>query len=320
MKILVVRFSSIGDIVLTTPVVRTLHEQLGAEVHFLTKKGFASILVSNPHIAKVWTIEKKLSSVLPALKAEGFDAVIDLHHNLRTFILRQRLGVKRFYCFDKLNFEKWLLVKFKINRLPQTHIVERYLAAAAPLDVKYDGKGLDYFIPTQDEVELSSLHTSLQAYNYTALVVGAAHATKRPPIDVLQAMCKQLPKPIVVLGGKEDRQVGEQLANGTDIINACGAYNLNGSASLLRQSKQVIAPDTGLMHIAAALRKDIKVIWGSTVPEFGMYPFLPEGQGRFENLEVKDLGCRPCSKIGFAACPKGHFKCMRELDLSRLGE
>ncbi|NJN77338.1 MAG: glycosyltransferase family 9 protein [Saprospiraceae bacterium] len=117
-KILIVRFSSIGDIVLTTPVIRCLKLQTGAEIHFLTKQNYQSIIQSNPYIDKIWTIEKTVSEIGKALKNENFDLIIDLHKNLRTLHLRFILNVKTL-SFNKLNFEKWLMVKFKINRLPK---------------------------------------------------------------------------------------------------------------------------------------------------------------------------------------------------------
>ena len=95
------------------------------------------------------------------------------------------------------------------------------------------------------------------------------------------------------------------------IHNGCGRYSLHQSASLLRQAAFVVSHDTGLMHIAAAFGQRIYSIWGNTVPEFGMYPFRTE----YEALEVPGLPCRPCSKIGFAQCPQGHFRCMRAQNL-----
>jgi ADP-heptose:LPS heptosyltransferase len=130
LKILIIRFSSIGDIVLTTPVIRCLKQQLkGAEIHYLTKKNFETVLSSNRYIDKLHLLDKKLSVTISRLKAEKFDVVIDLHHNLRTLIIKTRLGV-RSSSFDKLNWQKWLIVNFKINRLPAVHIVDRYLKTA----------------------------------------------------------------------------------------------------------------------------------------------------------------------------------------------
>ena len=126
-KILIVRFSSIGDIVLTSPVIRCLKQQLkDVEIHYLTKENFKSVVELNPNIDKLHTFKKDLKPVLNQLKKEKFDYVIDLHKNIRSFRVKLALGCKS-YSFKKLNFEKWLLVNFKINHLHKKHIVERYL-------------------------------------------------------------------------------------------------------------------------------------------------------------------------------------------------
>jgi ADP-heptose:LPS heptosyltransferase len=323
-KILVIRFSSIGDIVLTTPVVRCLKEQLGAEVHFLTKKGFEKILINNPNIDRVFSIEKKVSEIIESLKAEHYDYVIDLHNNIRSWQVKSALGVKS-YSFDKLNFEKWLIVNLKINRLSNVHIVDRYLATIKDLGVKNDGQGLDYFIPKEDEVDVAALLKdnftpkgapqyfelkNEKIGSYIAFVIGAAHATKRLPVEKIIEICNGLDLPVLLLGGKEDKAIGDIIASKSNhyVFNICGILNLNQSASVVKQAHKVITHDTGLMHIAAAFHKDIIAIWGNTIPEFGMTAYTES----VENFEVEGLKCRPCSKIGHQECPKGHFDCMKK--------
>jgi ADP-heptose:LPS heptosyltransferase len=321
MKVLVIRFSSIGDIVLTTPVVRGLQQQLGAEVHYLTKRAFRSIVATNPHISKVYAIERKVSEALPALKQEGYDGIIDLHRNLRSAQVKWALG-RPAYAFDKLNWEKWLLVNLRIDRLPAVHIVDRYLAAVQPLGVQPDGQGLDFFIPEEDEVDTARFFAR-QALGppeppppYVAFAIGAAHATKRLPTAQIIEICQGLSSPVVLLGGPGDADAGQEIAAavGERVHNTCGLLNLHQSASLVRQAAKVITHDTGMMHIAAAFAKDIISVWGNTVPAFGMYPYYPpNGPGRNTTVEVPGLRCRPCSKIGYARCPKGHFRCMRNI-------
>jgi ADP-heptose:LPS heptosyltransferase len=327
MKVLVIRFSSIGDIVLTTPVVRVLKTQLSdAEVHFATKDKFAVLLRSNPYVDKVQILEESLRAFIRQLKAERYDYVIDLHNNLRTRIIKTALGVKA-YSFNKLNLEKWLLVNLKINRLPNVHIVDRYLDTIKPLGLKADALGLDYFIPEKDNVPLDWLPSEFQK-GYVAYAMGAQHNTKKLPLKRMIELCDKINKPIVLLGGKEDFEAAEvvrefferpaqsdyetgltELGKKTIVFNACGKFNINQSASLVKHARYVFAHDTGLMHIAAALKKEVFSIWGNTMPEFGMYPY----RTKFTVLENKKAACRPCSKIGYAACPKGHFKCMNEI-------
>lgn len=314
-KILVIRFSSIGDIVLTTPVLRCLKLQANAEVHYLTKKPFAGILESNPYVSRIYSIEKDIREVAPRLKAENYDLVIDLHHNLRSAAVKLKLG-KPSRSFRKLNVKKWLAVNLKADVLPRLHIVDRYLETIKDLGVVNDGKGLDHFIPEKDNVPLSELPESHRG-GYTGFVIGAKHFTKQLPAEKIISICKKLGSPVALLGGKEDFEKGELIrkAMGANIFNACGKFSLHQSASLIRQASRIITHDTGLMHIAAAFQKDIISVWGNTIPEFGMYPYLgTKGNVRSTMAEVKGLSCRPCSKIGYSKCPKGHFKCMMEID------
>ena len=314
-KILVVRFSSIGDIVLTSPVLRCLKLQLGAEIHFVTKKVFSSLVQSNPFLDKIHTFDNQLSEIIPELQKENFDFVVDLHHNLRSGQLKRALK-KPSASLNKLNIKKFLLVHFKTDRMPDIHIAERYLQVTEGLGVKNDHKGLDFFIPPNEEVDVDQIPELRKGY--IGFAIGAQHFTKRLPVDKIISMCKKTEETIVLLGGKEDEAAAELVckAVGKSVINACGKYTLLQSASLVRQAKKIITHDTGLMHIAAAFKKEIISIWGNTVPAFGMYPYLsghgPNGAGTI--VEVKGLSCRPCSKIGFNKCPKGHFKCMNLID------
>ncbi len=318
MKILILRFSSIGDIVLTTPVVRCIKKQYPeAEVHFVTKKAFSPIVQTNPYISKVHLLNDSLMDLVNELKQEKFDYVIDLHHNQRTFILKTMLGVKA-YSFNKLNFEKWLMVNFKINRLPQKHIVDRYLETCAPLGVVNDVAGLDYFIPEDDKVDTTDLPEGCHK-GYVAWVIGAKQHTKKFPVDKVALAIGKLNYPVVLLGGKEDIAEGESIAqlaviNNPAVYNVAGKFTLNQSASVVQQARLVVTNDTGLMHIAAALKKPIISIWGNTIPGFGMGPYYGNAKVKHYKFEIEGLSCRPCSKLGYEQCPKGHFKCMREMD------
>jgi len=308
-KILIIRFSSIGDIVLTTPVIRCLKKQLNAEVHYLTKSSFKGILNNNPYVDKVHTIEKEISSELIAeLKNENFDFIADLHHNLRTLRLKKALNISS-KSFPKYNIQKWLLVNLKIDRMPKMHIVDRYMETVSSLGVVNDAKGLDYFIPETSKVDLSRL-PEIQSNGYVGIVIGGQHATKMMPILKLIELCDSLSEPIVLLGGPEDKLRGEEIVNavGVKVFNGCGQFKLDESASLVQQANWIITHDTGLMHIAAAFKKRIVSVWGNTVPELGMYPYLPDPSSKI--VQIKGLSCRPCSKIGYSKCPKSHFKCM----------
>ena len=307
LKILVVRFSSIGDIVLTTPVVRMLKKQLNAQVHFLTKSAYVSLLKNNPYIDSVYQIDNSISEVIADLKKEKYDYVIDLHSNLRTQILKFRLGMPA-KSFNKLNIEKFMLTNFKLDKMPKIHIVDRYLETVKHLGVKNDNQGLDFFLSANDKLDIS-----IFPKNYIIFVIGGQHATKILPNEKIISIIKKVNKPVLLVGGSEDAHRGEEIAKACNkVVNTCGKYSILHSASLVQQATMVITHDTGMMHIAAAFNKKIYSVWGNTVPEFGMYPYKASASSRM--IEVKRLSCRPCSKIGYAKCPKGHFKCMQEID------
>lgn len=313
MKILLVRFSSIGDIVLTTPILRCLKKQLpNIELHYLTKNKFLSVIENNPYVDKFHSINDSIFEITSELKKENYDYIIDLHHNLRTLKLKLTLGKKSF-SFDKLNWEKFLMVQFKQNKLPNIHIVDRYFETVKTLGIKNDLQGLDYFIPTKDTVDIKSQLPKSFQDGFNVLVVGGSYYTKQIPYNKLIEICNKSTFPLVLLGGKEDKAIAEAVVKlyPNKTINGCGAYNLNQSASIIQQAQKIITSDTGLMHIAAAFKKEIISVWGNTIPEFGMGPYLTDPKSKI--LEVKNLSCRPCSKLGHKNCPKKHFKCMNDI-------
>jgi ADP-heptose:LPS heptosyltransferase len=313
-KFLIIRFSSIGDIVLTTPVVRCLKKQVeGAEIHYLTKIQYAPILQSNPYIKKVFTLKDSLSEVIDELKQEKYHYIIDLHKNIRTKIIRSQLKTLAF-GFNKLNTPKWLMVNFKINRLPEKHIVDRYFDAVKLFDVKNDQKGLDYFIDSHNPIDKKVSLAQPFSGGYIGFAIGAKHNTKRLPTEKIISICKMLQLPVVLLGDENDSDIGKKIkkALGKNIHNGCGKYTLAQSAMIIKDADAIIAHDTGLMHIAAAFEKKIISIWGNTIPAFGMYPYMPHPSSKI--IEVKNLKCRPCSKLGFDKCPKNHFRCMQDIN------
>lgn len=320
MKVLILRFSSIGDIVLTTPVLRALKDQLyDVEIHFLTKESFRPILENNSDIDRLWTIKRSLSEISEALKNENFDAIIDLHSNVRTLMLKLILRRKS-YSFAKLNLKKWILTNFKLNLLPEIHIVDRYFKTVENLGVKNKNYNCQYTLTDRDKVDIEANY-QLKEQQYFGFAIGAQYATKRLPVNKMIELLKGIESPILLLGGKEDRTVGDEIVknlSSNHIINTCGNHTISESAFLVSKSKGLITHDTGLMHIATCFNIPIISIWGNTVPSLGMYPYYPNANISFTINEVKDLSCRPCSKIGFSKCPKGHFNCMNKQDLNQI--
>ncbi len=305
MKVLIIRFSSIGDIVLTTPVIRCLKEQVKeVEIHYLTKAGYASLLTNNVHLTKIWSFSGELKELIPQLKNEKFDHIIDLHNNLRSkrVSMALRVTTKR---VNKLNWEKWWLVRTGKNLLPDVHIVDRYIEAANRIGIENDQKGLDYAIP-----DAVTLPTGLPS-SFVCYAIGGQHATKKMPTNKIIDMCNEIKSSVVLIGGKEDADAANEVASKCkNVYNYCGKLSINESAKVMAHSKLVLTHDTGMMHIASALNKRVISIWGNTIPAFGMYPYQADETS--VQFEVKGLSCRPCSKIGFDKCPKGHFRCMND--------
>lgn len=306
LKILVVRFSSIGDIVLTTPVVRALKKQLNAEVHFLTKSSFTSLLINNPYVDVVYQIDKSVNEVSSDLKNEKYDLVVDLHSNLRSAKLRN-IG-KKYVKYNKDTFKKFLFVQFSVDRLKSKHTVERYFDTLDKMSVKNDNKGLDFFLSKKDEIDLTVFPKP-----YITFAIGGTHFTKKLPTEKIISICKKRNETVVLIGGPEDFEIGKIIESNCDnVINTCGKHNINESAFIVNNSDLLITHDTGMMHIAAALGKKIFSIFGGTHPNLGFIPYMPNSENRI--IQIENLNCRPCHRYGKSKCPKGHFKCMQKID------
>ncbi|WP_214070237.1 glycosyltransferase family 9 protein [Mucilaginibacter sp. dw_454] len=315
MKILVIRFSSMGDIIYTTPVVRCLKKQLpDAEVHFITKPAFKYIYDNNPYVDKLLLLKPKLSDTIADIKAEGYDHVVDLHNNLRTAIIKFRIGIPS-STYKKQTIRKWLSLKFNLKLVPPVHLVDRYMKAVAVLGVKNDDQPIDYYIKAK--YQLDKLLPVSHQKGFIAFVIGATHFTKRMPNQKIISICKELDLPIVLLGGNDVKANGDEIAAtlGDKAYNACGVTSLDESVFLISKANKIIGFDTGLTHIAEAFDRPIVSVWGGTVPELlGVQPY------KVKEVLVAgvELECRPCSKFGLPACPLGHFKCMNDIDESQV--
>ncbi len=327
MRLLFIRFSSIGDIVFTTPAIRCAKQQIpGVELHFLTKASMKAVTEANPYIDHFHYFDKDLNATIKGLKAFQFDYIIDLHRNLRTFQIQKALGVPSL-SYHKLSLQKLLLTKLHLNYMPARHIVDRSLDTLSALGVVNDGKGLDYFIPKEATLPSNALPASFQS-GYIALVIGASYATKKLPVASLQALCHKIPYPIVLIGGKEDQAEGAAIEaiNPIKIWNACGKFNLHESALLVKQSKTVISHDTGFLYIACAFHKKTVAIWGATAPALQVEPYYPTNMDSskqnvwYYNAIVPNLPCQPCSNYGTKQCPQGHFACMKKQDLQSIAD
>ncbi|MGQ9863570.1 MAG: glycosyltransferase family 9 protein [Bacteroidia bacterium] len=302
MKLLVVRLSSMGDILLTTPILRALRENLPtAEIHFLLKKPYAPLLTTCPYVDHVisWGELRDISA---------YEWVIDLQKNLRT--LPFRMQARRYTTFPKKNFTKWLWVRGWTKK-PIPPIVERYAMALAPLGITLQSKFLEVF-PTRYEIEeayqkLSSLPKDKPRWG---LGLSATYPTKRWLPAYFSEIAHKLQASVVLLGGEKEKEIGLYLESKLKLpcLNAVG-MDIRQTIALMGHLNGIFTHDTGLMHIARALGLPGVIFWGNTSSAFGMGP-MPEEP--FLSLEV-ELPCRPCSKLGYTYCPKGHFSCMRAL-------
>ena len=340
MRLLFIRFSSIGDIVFTTPAIRCAKQQIpGVEIHFLTKAAMKAVTIGNPYIDHFHYFDKDLQATINQLKACKFDYIIDLHKNYRTYQIQKALGVPSL-SYEKLSLQKFLLTKLHLNFMPMRHIADRCLDALSSLGVVNDGKGLDYFIPKETTINAVALPASFES-GYIALVIGASYATKKLPVSALQQLCHKIPYPIVLIGGKEDEAEGAavEAINPIKVWNACGKFNLQESALLVKQSRTVISHDTGFLYIACAFHKKTVAIWGATSPALQVEPYYPVAQQvnqttlntntastilnnneMYFNAIVPNLTCQPCSNYGTNHCPQGHFACMQQQDLKSIAD
>ncbi|MDR3047597.1 MAG: glycosyltransferase family 9 protein [Bacteroidales bacterium] len=318
-KVLIIRFSSIGDIVLTTPIIRCLKQNFPEnQIHFLTKQGYQEVLANNPYIDKLHLFSGHLKETISKLQAEKFDYIVDLQHNLRSKQILNCLHVPH-RTFKKLNFRKWITVNLKLEVMPQMHIVDRYFEAIKDFNIKNDLQGLDFFICENEQFDTDDLPAVFED-GYVAISLGAQHKTKRIPPQKIVEAAHGIFKPLLLLGGKDCIEEGELIVSelGERVFNGCGKFTLHQSAYFIQHSDCVLTGDTGLMHIAAALHKPIISVWGNTIPEFGMYPYMPLEREKFDLIEVTSLACRPCSKLGYKSCPKHHFKCMNNISSQQI--
>jgi heptosyltransferase-2 len=308
MKFLIVRLSSMGDVVLTTPIVRALAQRFPeAEIHFLTREAYAPLLRHHPCIAAVHTWPPS-----PALQNTIWEGVIDLQKNLRTLALRWRLRYRHFTTFPKENLRKWQMVRQK-RPIPLRHIVLRYGVALQPWNILPEELGpLEVHIPLSicERVRQEIQETGLQA-PWLSIGLGGTYPTKKWPTPYYQALLRELGWGAILLGGVAEATDAATIAQSVDqpILNAAGRYSLLETAAAIAEAPLLLTHDTGTLHLGAAMGTPTVVLWGNTVPEFGMGPW----QVPHWDIQAHHLRCRPCSKLGFSSCPRGHHDCMRAL-------
>lgn len=320
-KILIIRFNAIGDIILTTPVIRAIHHQIKqAEIHILVNQKYQNVLANNPYISKIHTYSNNKNQVVEQLKTEQFNFVLDLQNTRKSHKICHQLNLPH-SSFNKLKIKKLIYTRLKINTLPLNHIVDRYFDAAKPLLIVNDGRGLDFNIPETEKFNTDNLPIFFED-GFIAILLDADKGTKKIPINKLMEIIPMLLKPVVLIGDKNSSAIGDELVNrlGDRVYNICGQLSVNQYASLIDQSLCVLTGDNDYMQVAAALRKPICSLWGSSIPEFGNYPYMPTDRELFRMFEICSIKCRPCGKRGFRKCPHRNFKCMNRISSFEVAE
>lgn len=321
MRILIIRFSSAADILLATPIVRAISQQIkDSEIHFLVNKKNQELLASNPHIKKIHIYQDSTKALVEELKAEHFDFIVDLQHNRRT---KRICGQLNLPCsFLKTHpFKRWMCIRLKINTLPHLHYVERYFETVEAIGVHNDHQGLEYHIPEKEIFDTDNLPVFFED-GYVAVILDTERATQRIPTPKIIEIASILHKPVIIIGGMEVQHIGQEIAAtlGDRAYNTCGQLNLNQNASLIQQSACVLTGDSVFMHLATALNKPVCSLWGSTIPEFGKYPYMPEQRQLFRIFEICSLKCRPCAQRGYKKCPRRHFRCMNNIPATEVAD
>jgi lipopolysaccharide heptosyltransferase II len=323
-RILILRLSSIGDIVLASPLVRVLrHRFPQAQIDFVVKVQFANLVLSNPNLSTVLTLDTKqgrrgLAQLKNTLRSRSYDLIIDIHNNFRTAYLRRIRGASVF-TLKKYKLQRFFLVKFGLNFYRRiVPVYQRYIDSVAALQVRDDGLGPEFFVTADASGHVASVLSSLglQPHKLTiGMAPGAGFSTKRWPsdyfIETAGKFIASMGAQIVLLGDTKEAELCAVIEKsvGKAVINAASRFSLMESAAALAVCDLLICNDTGLMHLATALKKPVVAIFGPTTRQFGFFPF---GQNS-RVIENMNLACRPCTHIGRNHCPKKHFKCMKEI-------
>jgi lipopolysaccharide heptosyltransferase II len=321
-QILIIRLSSLGDILFTTPLIRVLRKRFPhSQIHFLTNTRYKELLQNNPYLDKVVTLGDSAGlgqtwSMGKRLRKDKYDAVIDQHGSLRSLIIRQVIKAPRIFALRKFRFYRTMLILGKRNLYPNDHGMALWMMdAAKSLGIYDDGDGLDFFVNPDIELRLKNqLESKIGQKNIIALAPGARHFTKRWLIerwcDLAKMIISKSDANILVLGSVEDKKLGDEIVStiGDRGWNVAGKFSLEETAAALSHCQLTISNDSGLMHVSAARKVPVVGIFGPTIRAFGFYPFRVPYR-----IVEKSLSCRPCSTKGSSRCPLGHFRCMKNI-------
>jgi lipopolysaccharide heptosyltransferase II len=322
MKILIIRLSSIGDILLSTAFIRQARQTFpDAEIDFIVKKRFSDLVQFNPHINHVFEYDDKsqtnLTEFVKLFKGQKYDYIFDLHHNLRSIYLRKKIAAQKRFHIKKDKLAQTALVKFKWRIYDRIKTIpERYSEVGNASGIIDDGLGLEVFWSKEIETEVTKKFREIEidmSRPMIGLAPGAGFFTKRWPIEYFEQLINLINKEngynILVIGGEDEFEQGNKLNNFPNVYNFAGKLNILESGAAISKLKCLISNDSGMMHMATSVQTPVVAIFGSSVQEFGFFPYRAKGVV----IENENLACRPCSHIGKASCPKDHFKCMNDI-------
>jgi len=324
-KILIIRLSSIGDILLATPLLRVLRKKFPvAEIDFIIKQQYSDLLKTNPYINNLITFDasdgwKELKSIKKQLKERKYNLIVDIHKNFRSFYLKTSLPGKKI-SYKKYVFKRLMLAKLGWNLYREViPVSQRYIDCLSLFGIENDLMGPEFFLENtaQKNIDILLINNGLSKDQPTiCLAPGAGLATKRWPVEnfinIAQKFLNELNAQIILLGDKQDQSLTQKIADQLSgrVLDLAGKLNIMETACAMNHADLVITNDTGLMHLASALNKKIIAIFGPTTRELGFFPLNPFARV----IENNNLKCRPCTKKKKKKCPKDHFKCMKEIN------
>ncbi|MCD6116836.1 lipopolysaccharide heptosyltransferase II [bacterium] len=320
-KILVIRFSAMGDVILTTPFLRILKKEIpDAQVDFIVKLKFSPLLEGNQNISSIITVPERFLDFVKlifGLRKNRYDVVFDLQRNFKSSLIMILSGAKKKRKYKTRRFRRFVLVKFKKDIYRNNKSIPlRFLDALDEGSLKDDGKGAELNISEESKKRVSSLLEEagiIYPFNMIVLAPGAGRATKRWNIKGFAEVGKhfiRLGYDVAIIGGEEDKDICKAVCSltGEKAINFCGKTNLSETAAFMSICRLLISNDTGVMHMAGALNTPVVAIFGPTTKELGFFPF----RGISQVVQIP-LKCRPCSFHGTAKCSEQHFRCMNDI-------
>ena len=336
-KILIIRLSSIGDIVLAAPLMRVLRVRFpSSQIDFVVRNEYAELVRYNKNLNNIFEFDAKtgfsgLRRLKKQLRAERYDLVVDIHNSLRSRYVRMLMGVKNIVVINKRIFARTMLVKFKKNYYREiVSIADRYLESVSKFGAQNDNGGLELYIPGEMNARVAKKMAAMGIVRVDKIIgfcPSAKHATKCWPQDRFAELGIRLSNEygtkILLFGGPADKERCHVIADAINKRTGDGsAVDLSGELSLLETAAAmefcniIVTNDSGLMHIASAMKKKVIAIFGSTVREFGFFPAGTE----IVIIERTGLYCRPCSHVGRSTCPEGHFRCMNEIQVEEVAD